>query len=45
VIAFSGDVQVLVATKPRRPQKGANGLAALMQESLKADPFCGIVYA
>jgi len=37
-------LQVLVATKPVDFRKGADGLAALVQESLKADPFCGAVY-
>jgi transposase len=44
VIAPSGNVQVLVATRPVDFRKGADGLAALVQESLKADPFCGVVY-
>ena len=44
MIAPSGNVQVLVATKPVDFRKGADGLAALVQASLKADPFCGVVY-
>ena len=38
------EVQVLVATKPVDFRKQADGLAALVQESLQADPFCGAVY-
>jgi transposase len=34
-----GPVRVLVATKPVDFRKGMNGLAALVQEQLKADPF------
>jgi transposase len=37
-------VRVLVATKPVDFRKGMNGLAALVQEELKADPFSGIIY-
>jgi transposase len=43
--APSGNVQVLVATKPVDFRKGADGLATLVQESLEADPFSGVVYA
>jgi transposase len=35
---------VLVATKPVDFRKGMNGLAALVQEQLKADPFSGTIY-
>jgi transposase len=34
-----GPVRVLMATKPVDFRKGMNGLAALVQEQLKADPF------
>jgi transposase len=44
VIAPGNSVQVLVATKPVDFRKGADGLAALVQESLSADPFCGAIY-
>jgi transposase len=44
VIAPGNGVQVLVATKPVDFRKGADGLAALVQESLSADPFCGAIY-
>jgi transposase len=39
-----GPMRVLVATKPVDFRKGMNGLAALVQEQLKADPFCGTIY-
>ena len=39
-----GPVRVLVATKPVDFRKGVNGLAALVQEQLKADPFSGTIY-
>ena len=39
-----GPVRVLVATKPVDFRKGMDGLAAFVQEHLKADPFSGIVY-
>jgi len=39
-----GPVRVLVATKPVDFRKGMNGLAALVQEELKADPFSGTIY-
>ena len=38
------EIQVLVATKPVDFRKQADGLAALVQEQLSADPFCGTVY-
>src|ERR1700733_5847349 len=39
-----GPVRVLVATKPVDFRKGMNGLAALVKEHLKADPFSGTIY-
>ena len=39
-----GPVRVLLATKPVDFRKGMNGLAALVQEQLKADPFSGTIY-
>jgi transposase len=39
-----GPVRVLIATRPVDFRKGANGLAALVKEQLKADPFCGVIY-
>lgn len=40
----SRSVRVLVATKPVDFRKGMDGLAALVQEYLKADPFSGTVF-
>jgi transposase len=39
-----GPMRVLVATKPVDFRKGMNGLAALVQEQLKVDPFSGTIY-
>jgi transposase len=39
-----GPVRVLMATKPVDFRKGMNGLAALVREQLKTDPFCGTIY-
>jgi transposase len=44
VIGPTGAVRVLVATKPVDFRKGAEGLAALVRETLQADPFSGAVY-
>jgi transposase len=38
------EVRVMVATKPVDFRKGAEGLAALVREEMKADPFSGAVY-
>jgi transposase len=35
---------VMVATKPVDFRKGMDGLAALVKEQLRADPFSGVVY-
>lgn len=39
-----GPIRVLVATKPVDFRKGMDGLAGLVKEQLKADPFCGVIY-
>jgi transposase len=39
-----GQVRVMVATKPVDFRKGIDGLAALVKEQLRADPFSGVVY-
>jgi len=39
-----GPIRVLVATKPVDFRKGMNGLAALVRETLKSDPFSGTIY-
>ena len=44
MIGPSGTVRVLVATKPVDFRKGAEGLAALVRETMHADPFSGGVY-
>jgi transposase len=44
VIGPEGAVKVLVATKPVDFRKGAEGLAALVKEQMRADPFSGVVY-
>jgi transposase len=44
VIGPTGAVRVLVATKPVDFRKGAEGLAALVREEIKGDPFSGAVY-
>ena len=44
MIGPSGTVRVMVATKPVDFRKGMEGLAALVREHMKADPFSGSVY-
>ena len=44
MIGPTGAVRVMVATKPVDFRKGAEGLAALVREDIKADPFPGTVY-
>jgi len=44
MIGPTGAVRVMVATKPVDFRKGADGLAALVRESLTADPFSGAIY-
>ena len=44
MIAPPAGVKVLVATKPIDFRKGANGLAALIKDEMRADPFSGVVY-
>jgi transposase len=39
MIAFPAGMQVMVATKPIDFRKGADGLAALVRETLGQDPF------
>ena len=34
----------MVATRPVDFRKGAEGLAALVRETLRADPFSGVVW-
>lgn len=44
VIGPTGAVRVMAATKPVDFRKGAEGLAALVRDTMKADPFSGAVY-
>lgn len=44
MIGPSGAVRVLVATRPVDFRKGAEGLAQLVREQVRADPFSGAVY-
>jgi transposase len=44
VIGPAGTVRVLVATKPVDFRKGAEGLAALVRETMRSDAFSGVVY-
>ena len=44
MIGPTGAVRVMVATKPVDFRKGAEGLAALVRETMTADPFSGALY-
>jgi transposase len=44
MITAGAEKRVLVATKPIDFRKQADGLAAIVQAALGADPFCGAVY-
>ena len=44
MIGPTGQVRVLVASKPVDFRKGMDGLAALVKEQLRTDPFSGTVY-
>ena len=44
MIIPSGTVRVLVATRPVDFRKGADGLCALVQETLHSDPYSGVIY-
>jgi transposase len=44
VIGPTGAVRVMVATKPVDFRKGAEGLAALVRETMGTEPFCGAIY-
>jgi transposase len=44
VIGPSGNLRVMVATQPVDFRKGAEGLAALVRERMRTDPFSGVVY-
>ncbi|MER9462853.1 IS66 family insertion sequence element accessory protein TnpB [Mesorhizobium sp. M0586] len=44
MIGPTGAVRVMVATKPVDFRKGAEGLAALVRDTMGADPFSGAIY-
>lgn len=44
MIGPTGAVRVMVATRPVDFRKGAEGLAALVRDTMGADPFSGAVY-
>jgi transposase len=44
MIAASAGVKVMVATKPVDFRKGGDGLAALVREQLRHDPFSGTIF-
>jgi transposase len=39
-----GSLRVLVSTRPVDFRKGMDGLAAVVQEQMKADPFAGAIW-
>ncbi len=44
MIGPTGTVRVMMATKPVDFRKGAEGLEALVRETMKSDPFSGAIY-
>jgi transposase len=44
VIALPAGVRVLMATRPVDFRKGMDGLAALVKEQLRADPYAGAIF-
>jgi transposase len=44
MISLPAGVRVLVATRPVDFRKGADGLVALVRETLRLDPFSGMVF-
>lgn len=44
MITPAAEIKVLVATRPVDFRKQGDSLAALVQEALGADPFCGTIY-
>src|SRR6201997_3722430 len=44
MISASAGVKIMVATKPVDFRKGADGLAALVREQLRHDPFAGTIF-
>jgi transposase len=44
VISIRPDLKIMVASRPVDFRKGVNGLAALVAEALRSDPYCGDVF-
>jgi transposase len=44
MILPGGPLRIFVATRPVDFRKGINGLAAVVQQQLRLDPFCGAVF-
>jgi transposase len=44
MIGLGGKMRVMVSSRPVDFRKGAEGLAALVREEMKSDPFSGVVY-
>lgn len=44
MIAPIGPLRVLMAVKPVDFRKGMDGLAAMVKEELRTDPFSGVIY-
>ena len=44
MIGPGGAIRVMVATRPVDFRKGAEGLAALVRDAMRADPFSGTIY-
>lgn len=44
MIALPAGVRVLMATRPVDFRKGMDGLAALVKEELRADPYAGAIF-
>jgi transposase len=44
VFLSGGRFAVFVATRPVDFRKGLDGLAAVVQQQLRLDPFCGAVF-
>lgn len=44
MIGVANGARVLIATKPVDFRKGMDGLAALVKEHLRADPFSGAIF-
>lgn len=44
MIALANGIRVLIATRPVDFRKGMDGLAALVKEHLRADPYSGTIF-